>query len=64
MSLWALISYVLLLVAVPAIATLAALIALRPSWALVRGLAWLSAVVVVPGGVAVVETWGGLDLGC
>jgi hypothetical protein len=31
----------------------------RPSWSLVTGLAWLCAIVLVPGFVVVVEIWDG-----
>jgi hypothetical protein len=62
-SLYALLAYVLLLAAVPAAVTLIAAILIRPSWPIVAGLAWLCAVVLVPGLVAVVDNWG-VDFVC
>jgi len=57
-SWWAVIAYLLLIPGVPAALTLVAAIAIRPSWKLVTGLAWLCAIVIVPGLVAVVDSWG------
>ena len=48
--------------AVPAILAVLGLFGLnfwRPSWSLVTGLAWLCAVVLVPGFVVVIEIWDG-----
>jgi hypothetical protein len=50
-------AYLLLLPAVPAVATLAAINLVRPSWTIVSAIGWLGAFVLVPGGVVVVETW-------
>jgi hypothetical protein len=63
-SLWALVASVLLLPGVPAALTLSAVVLVRPSWTLVAALAWLSAIVLVPGFVVVIESWGGVDLYC
>jgi hypothetical protein len=56
--------YLLLLPAVPAVATLAAINFVRPTWTIVTAIAWLGAFVLVPGGVVVVETWGGVNFYC
>jgi hypothetical protein len=58
LSTWAALAYLLLIPGVPAALTLIVAIAIRPAWGLVTTLAWLCAIVLVPGGVAVVETWG------
>jgi hypothetical protein len=57
-STWALFAYLLLFPAVPAAVALIAAILIRPSWPLVTSLAWLAAIVLVPGLVALVDNWG------
>jgi hypothetical protein len=56
---WAVVAYLLLLPGVPATWTLVAITLVRPSWKLVSALAWVCAVVLVPGFVVVVEIWDG-----
>jgi hypothetical protein len=63
-SLWAFAASVLLLPGVPGVLTLSAVVVARPSWTLVTALAWLGAIVLVPGFVVVIESWGGVDLYC
>ena len=63
-STWALLASVLLLPGLPAALTLAAVATARASWTPVTALAWLCAVVLVPGFVVVIEGWGGVDLYC
>ena len=62
-SWWAVLAYFLLLPGVPAAVALTAAILIRPSWPLVTSLAWLCAVVLIPGLVAVVDYWG-VDFVC
>jgi hypothetical protein len=57
-ALWAGIAYLLLIPAVPAVLMLLVMIELRRLWIDVRALAWLCAFVLVPGGVAVIDSWG------
>lgn len=57
MTLLAALAYALLIPSLIVVATLVVLIVARPSWTTVTGLAWLCAIVLVPGFVAVVETW-------
>ena len=52
---WAIVACLLLLPGVPAAWTLVAITLVRPSWRLVTALAWLCAVVLVPGFVVVIE---------
>jgi hypothetical protein len=61
---WALAASLLLLPGVPAALTLAGLALVRRSWSVVTTLAWLCAIVLVPGFVVVIESWGGVDLYC
>jgi hypothetical protein len=56
--LWAAMSYLLLFPSLFAVVALIAVILARRSWAAVRGLAWLCAIVLVPGLVCVVELGG------
>jgi hypothetical protein len=62
-SQWAFFAYLLLLPGIPVAVALIAAILIRPSWMLVRVLAWLCAVVLVPGLVGVVDNWG-VDFVC
>ena len=57
-SQWAFFAYLLLLPGIPVAVALSAAILIRPSWTLVRVLAWLCAVVLVPGLVGVLDNWG------
>jgi hypothetical protein len=54
-SQWAFFAYLLLLPGIPFAVALIAAILIRPSWTLVRVLAWLCAVVLVPGLVGVID---------
>ena len=63
-STWAFVASVLLLPGVPAALILAAVAIVRSSWTPVMVLAWLCAVVLVPGFVVVIEGWGGVDMYC
>ena len=62
--LWAGAAYVLLLPGVPAVLSLAVVALVRASWTMVTTLAWLCAVVLVPGFVVVIEVWGGVYMYC
>jgi hypothetical protein len=57
-TMWAALAYLLLIPGVPAALALVAATMIRPSWQLVTGLAWLCAIVIVPGMVVVVDSWG------
>jgi hypothetical protein len=54
---WAIVAYLLLVPGVPVAWALVAITLVRPSWKLVTALAWLCAVVLVPGFVVVIEFW-------
>ena len=57
-STWAFFAYLLLLPGIPVAVGLSAAILVHPSWTLVRVLAWLCAIVLVPGLVGVLDNWG------